>query len=42
MYIENSQSGYTKDAHRELLHKESCRLCCSIIIVTHAGQLQDD
>ena len=33
------QSEYTKDAHRELLHKGlgSCQLCCSTITVTQGN-----
>ena len=39
LYTENAQSEYTKDAHRELLHKGlgSCQLCCSTITVTQGN-----
>ena len=39
MYTEYAQSEYTKDAHRELLHKGlgSCQLCCSTITVTQGN-----
>ena len=36
LYTENAQSEYTKDAHRELLHK-GCQLCCSTITVTQGN-----
>ncbi len=39
LYTENAQSEYTKDSHRELLHKGlgSCQLCCSTITVTQGN-----
>ncbi len=39
IWNENAQSEYTKDAHRELLHKGlgSCQLCCSTITVTQGN-----